>query len=60
MILIKKVIHRSERPLKLDDNQKEYWRILNAADKEGTISSEDEDFDPVRELAARVGMSQEE
>ncbi len=46
--------------LKLGDNQKKYWRILDAADIEGIIPSADADFDPVRELATRVGMSLEE
>ena len=43
--------------LKLDYNQNEHKRILEAADIIGIISSEDQDFDPVRELGAQVGIS---
>ena len=43
--------------LKLDYNQNENKRILKAADIIGIISSEDQDFDTVRELAAKVGIS---
>lgn len=46
--------------LKLDFNQNEHRRILEAADIIGIISSEDQDFDPVRELAAQVGISLQE
>ena len=46
--------------LKLDYNQTEHKRMLDAADIVGFIPSEDEDFDPVRELAARIGMNLEE
>jgi len=45
--------------LKLDFNQKEHKRILEAADFIGVIPSDDRDFHPVRELAARVGISLE-
>lgn len=43
--------------LKLDYNQSEHRRILEAADIIGIIPSEDRDFNPVRELAARIGIS---
>ncbi len=43
--------------LKLDFNQKEHRQILEAADFIRVIPSDDRDFDPVRELAARVGIS---
>jgi len=43
--------------LKLDFNQKEHQQILEAADFIRVIPSEDIDFDSVRELAARVGIS---
>jgi len=43
--------------LKLDGRQPEYEPILDAADIVGIIPSEDKDFDPVRELAARIGMN---
>ena len=43
--------------LKLDFNQKEYQQILEAADFVKVIPSENRDFNPVRELAARVGIS---
>ena len=46
--------------LKLDYNQTKHKRMLDAADIVGFIPSEDEDFDPVRELAARIGMNLEE
>jgi len=46
--------------LKLDYNQTEHKRMLDAADIVGFIPSEDKDFDPVRELAARIGMNLEE
>lgn len=46
--------------LKLDYNQNEHKRILEAADIIGIISSEDQDFDPVRELVAQVGISLQE
>lgn len=45
--------------LKLDFNQKEYKHILEAADFIGVIPSDDRDFNPVRELAATVGISLE-
>ncbi len=45
--------------LKLDFNQKEHQHILEAADFIGVIPSDDRDFNPVRELAARVGISLE-
>jgi phosphonate transport system substrate-binding protein len=43
--------------LKLDYNQSEHRQILEAADIIGIITSEDRDFNPVRELAARIGIS---
>ena len=46
--------------LKLDYNQNEHKRILETADIIGIISSEDQDFDPVRELIAHVGISLQE
>ena len=46
--------------LKLDYNQNEHKRILETADIIGIIPSEDQDFDPVRELAAQVGISLQE
>jgi phosphonate transport system substrate-binding protein len=46
--------------LKLDYTQNEYKRVLEAADISGIIPSEDRDFDPVRKLAAVVGMRLEE
>jgi len=46
--------------LKLDYDQNEHNRILETADIIGIISSEDQDFDPVRELAAQVGISLQE
>jgi phosphonate transport system substrate-binding protein len=45
--------------LTLDFNQKEHQHILEAADFVGVIPSEDRDFNPIRELAARVGISLE-
>jgi len=45
--------------LKLDFNQKEYKQIFEAADFIKVIPSEDLDFNPVRELATRVGISLE-
>jgi len=45
--------------LRLDYNQSEYMRILKAADITGIIPSEDRDFDPVRDLAERLGVSLE-
>jgi phosphonate transport system substrate-binding protein len=46
--------------LKLDFNQKEHRQILEAADFIRVIPSDDRDFDPVRELAARVNISLDE
>jgi phosphonate transport system substrate-binding protein len=45
--------------LKLDFNRKEHQQILESADFIKVIPSDDRDFDPVRELAARVGISLE-
>ena len=45
--------------LKLAFNQKEHKQILEAADFINVIPSDDRDFNPVRELAARVGISLE-
>ena len=46
--------------LKLDYNNKENKAIFEAADIIGIMPSHDQDFDPVRELAARVGISLDE
>jgi phosphonate transport system substrate-binding protein len=46
--------------LKLDFDQSDHRRILKAADMTGIISSDDRDFDPVRELAVSLGVSLEE
>ncbi len=46
--------------LKLDYNQKKHKRILEAAHFTRIISSDDHDFDPVKELAATVGIRLEE
>jgi phosphonate transport system substrate-binding protein len=43
--------------LKLDYKNKDYKPILRAADIMGIIPSDDRDFDPVRKLAAKLGMS---
>ena len=43
--------------LKLDGHHPEHKPILGAADIVGVIPSEDKDFDPVRELAAKIGMN---
>ena len=48
-----------EALLTLDFNQKEHQRILEAADFIKVIPSDDRDFNPVRELAAKVGISLE-
>jgi phosphonate transport system substrate-binding protein len=45
--------------LKLDFNNKKYKPILEAADFIGVIPSDDKDFDSVRELAAKTGISLE-
>jgi phosphonate transport system substrate-binding protein len=45
--------------LKLDFNQKEHQQILEAADFIKVIPSDNRDFNPVRELAAKVGISLE-
>ncbi len=45
--------------LKLDHNRPEHKRILDTADIAGIIPSEDKDFEPVRELSARVGINLE-
>jgi len=46
--------------LKLDYDQSEYRQILEPADFISIIPAEDKDFDPVRELAAKIGFSLEE
>ncbi len=46
--------------LKLDYKQSERRQILQAADIVGIIPSEDRDYDPVRKLAAQLGVSLEE
>jgi phosphonate transport system substrate-binding protein len=43
--------------LKLDYNKKEHRQILKPAEIRGIIPSDDRDFDPVRKLAAQLGMS---
>ena len=43
--------------LKLDYKNKDYKPILRAADIMGIIPSDDRDFDPVRKLAAKLGMN---
>jgi phosphonate transport system substrate-binding protein len=43
--------------LKLDHHQNQHRQILGAADITGIIPAKDADFDPVRELAAAVGMN---
>ena len=43
--------------LKLDFKNKDYKPILQAADIMGIIPSDDKDFDPVRKLSAKLGMS---
>jgi phosphonate transport system substrate-binding protein len=45
--------------LKLDFKQEEHQHILEMADFVRVIPSDDRDFNPVRELAARVGISLE-
>jgi phosphonate transport system substrate-binding protein len=45
--------------LKLDLKQKDHQHILEAADFIKVIPSEDRDFNPIRELAARVDISLE-
>jgi phosphonate transport system substrate-binding protein len=45
--------------LKLDFKQEDHQHILEAADFVRVIPSDDRDFNPVRELAARVGISLE-
>ena len=45
--------------LKLDFNRKEHQQILEAADFINVIPSDDRDFNPVRKLAAKVGISLE-
>jgi phosphonate transport system substrate-binding protein len=46
--------------LKLDYNENEHQRILQAADISDIIPAKDGDFDPVRQLAIMVGMNLEE
>jgi phosphonate transport system substrate-binding protein len=48
-----------EALLKLDFNQKEHQHILEMADFVKVIPSDDRDFNPVRELAAKVDISLE-
>ena len=43
--------------LKLDYKNKDYKPILQAADIMGIIPSDDQDFDPVRKLSVKLGMS---
>jgi len=45
--------------LTLDVSQEEHQHILEMADFVRVIPSEDQDFNPIRELAARVGISLE-
>jgi len=46
--------------LKLDYKLSDHQQILDAADITGIITSEDSDFDSVKELAAQIGMRLEE
>ncbi|MBI9087791.1 MAG: phosphate/phosphite/phosphonate ABC transporter substrate-binding protein [Desulfobacterium sp.] len=46
--------------LKLDFNKGDHREILAAADFLGVIASDDKEFDSIRELARRVGISLEE
>jgi phosphonate transport system substrate-binding protein len=55
-----KIVERIRNSLlKLDFNRKEHQQILEAADFIKVIPSDDRDFYPVRELAAKVGISLE-
>ncbi|MBC2713553.1 MAG: phosphate/phosphite/phosphonate ABC transporter substrate-binding protein [Desulfosarcina sp.] len=46
--------------LQLNYSQSDHRRIMEAADITGIISSKDQDFNPVRELAAQIGMRLED
>ena len=46
--------------LQLDYSRSDHRRIMEAADITGIISSKDQDFNPVRELAAQIGMRLED
>lgn len=46
--------------LKLDYNRKDHREVLVSADIMGVIASDDKEFDSIRELACRVGISLEE
>ncbi len=59
--LDKKIVEKIQQALeKLDFNNKTHREILEAANFIKVIDSSDSDFDSVRQLAARVGMSLEE
>jgi phosphonate transport system substrate-binding protein len=59
--LDKKIVEKLNQAFrKLDFNNKEHREILEAASFIKVINSVDKDFDPVRQLAERVGMSLEE
>jgi phosphonate transport system substrate-binding protein len=59
--LDKKIVEKLKQALvKLDFNTMNYREILETANFIKVIASVDSDFDPVRQLAARVGMSLEE
>ena len=59
--LDKKIVEKLKQALeKLDFNNKNHREILETANFIKVIASADSDFDSVRQLAARVGMSLEE
>jgi phosphonate transport system substrate-binding protein len=59
--LDKNIVEKLKQALvKLDFNTMNYREILETANFIKVIASVDSDFDPVRQLAARVGMSLEE
>ena len=59
--LDKKIVEKLKQAFeKLDFNRKDHREILEAADFIKVISSSDSDFDSVRQLAARVGISLDE
>jgi len=59
--LDKKIVEKLKQAFeKLDFNRKDHREILEAADFIKVISSSDSDFDSVRQLAVRVGISLDE
>ncbi|WP_299981711.1 phosphate/phosphite/phosphonate ABC transporter substrate-binding protein [Desulfobacula sp.] len=59
--LDKKIVEKLKKAFeKLDFNRKDHREILEAADFIKVIASVDSDFDSVRQLAARVGISLDE